>query len=127
MSSIETVLDVGTEDLTAADHALLEALSELNSEDYDAPRTTSTQYGYVIWPGDEDSAEDEIADLQRRGASPALLRIVTYAHEKEVFMINIDRDSDGLPDDHGGFEFCECGRRMGECTASDDCDDHGDA
>jgi hypothetical protein len=96
MSSIETVLDVGTEGLTAGDHALLEALSEQLSEDYEAPRTTSTQHGYVIWPGDEDSAEDEIADLKRRGASPALLRIVAYARAKGVFMINLDRDGDGL-------------------------------
>lgn len=97
--SIETVLDVGTDDLTAEDHALLEALSEMKSEDYDAPRTTSTQFGYVIWPGDEDSASYEIADLQRRGASRALIRILTHAYEKGVFMINIDDDSGDTVED----------------------------
>lgn len=33
-------------------------------------------------------------DLQQRGASRGLLRILAYAYKKKVFMINIDRDSD---------------------------------
>ncbi len=91
--SIETVLDVSTEGLTKEDHFLLEELAGMHSGDYEAPRVTSTEYGYVIWPGDDDSQPYEIDDLRKRGASPVLLGIVKHAFRKGVFMINIDRDS----------------------------------
>jgi hypothetical protein len=47
-----------------------------------------------MWLGDEDSIDDELADLKARGASRGLLGIVKKAAKAEVLMINFDQDAE---------------------------------
>lgn len=88
------LLDISTSHLTDKDIDILHELSALPSGDYVTARVEDTAYGFVVFLGDGEHIEDEIADAKARGLSDSYQNILRKASAGGAFLINIDEDGD---------------------------------